>query len=147
MNKQLLLLFAAAAGAFGYWIPALVLLMLAFQGSDAPIDYKKVTKLGPEDDFDALIKGEGMTVVDFFTTWCPPCKMLAPKLADMSEEFQNVKFIAVDAEKFPSLASRYQVKCYPTIVFLVGSNRVSTIEGANVGKIKDTIQQHEDNNN
>ena len=144
MNKQILLLCAAAAGAYGYWIPSLVLLILAFAGgSDAVIDHKKVIKLEEETDFSKHAEGKGLTIVDFFTTWCPPCKSLAPKLADMSEEFPNVTFVAVDAEKFRSIAAKFNVKCYPTLVFLVDGKKVGVVEGADTGKIRDFIQTYE----
>lgn len=57
--------------------------------------------------------------VDFYTTWCGPCKMLSPIIEELSEEYKDtVKFVKVNAEKSPKLAQRFEVMGYPTMKFL-----------------------------
>ena len=49
-----------------------------------------VKKLESQEEFDALIKGDKLVLVDFFATWCPPCRRFQPTLANLEEEFKNV---------------------------------------------------------
>lgn len=64
--------------------------------------------------------GEGVTVVDFFTTWCGPCRMLAPVL----EQLKNARVVKVDGDKSPDLVVEARVNAYPTIVFYKGGQEV-----------------------
>ena len=57
------------------------------------------------ENYDELIK-EGIVVVDFFATWCGPCKMLGPIIEKLGNENTNVKFIKVDVDKNEDLARK-----------------------------------------
>ena len=68
-------------------------------------------------DFIETIK-DGVTLVDFFATWCGPCKMLAPVLEEVSKEFEGrAKVVKVDVDEVSILASRYGVMSIPTLLF------------------------------
>jgi thioredoxin 1 len=79
--------------------------------------------LSKKDNFDELIKG-GDVIVDFFATWCGPCKMLAPELEDLAYEHPEIKVIKVDVDEFNELAGRFNVRAVPTLV--VFKNGVAT---------------------
>ena len=66
-------------------------------------------------EFEELVK-DGTVVVDFFATWCGPCKMLAPVLEELSEEETSVKFVKVDIDEEELLAEQYQVQAVPTVL-------------------------------
>ncbi len=69
-----------------------------------------------EKDFKEAIK-DGICVVDFFATWCGPCRMMAPILEDMEEELDGkVKFFKVDVDENEELARSFGVMMIPTIV-------------------------------
>jgi thioredoxin 1 len=77
-----------------------------------------MSKIVNESQFDEVMK-EGVVVVDFFATWCGPCKMLAPVFEEVGEELGNkAKFIKVDVDQSKELAERYQVMTIPTILVL-----------------------------
>merc|ERR1711988_730195 len=61
--------------------------------------------------------GDKLVVVDFFATWCPPCKMIAPKLEQMSNEFPHVKFYKVDVDANPQASQLAGISCMPTFKF------------------------------
>lgn len=61
---------------------------------------------------------KGKVIVDFFATWCGPCKMLAPELEELSKEVKDVKIIKVDVDKHQELAREYGIMSVPTLLFI-----------------------------
>ena len=69
-----------------------------------------------EKDFEQETK-EGITLVDFFATWCAPCRMMAQILPDIESELDGkVKIVKVDVDKNPNLARQYGVMSIPTLI-------------------------------
>ena len=68
-------------------------------------------------NFNEEIKGS-IVVVDFFATWCGPCKMLSPILEKFANEHPEVKVIKVDVDDFTSIAREYGVTSIPTLVLV-----------------------------
>ena len=66
-------------------------------------------------NFNEEIKGP-IVVVDFFATWCGPCKMLSPILEKFASEHPEVKVIKVDVDDFTNIAREYGVTSIPTLV-------------------------------
>jgi thioredoxin 1 len=67
--------------------------------------------------FQELIDGEIPVLVDFFATWCGPCKMMQPILEDTAKQLgDKVKIIKVDVDRNPLAASKFQVKGVPTLI-------------------------------
>ena len=67
-------------------------------------------------EFNDTIK-EGVVVVDFFATWCGPCRMLAPILEDVSETRDDAKFLKVDVDENYDLAKSFGIMSVPTVLF------------------------------
>ena len=71
-----------------------------------------------QDQFDEVTRQPGKKVlVDFFATWCGPCKMLAPVLEKAAEELTNVQFYKVDIDEEMELANQYKIMTVPTLLF------------------------------
>lgn len=66
-----------------------------------------------------------LTLVDFFTTWCGPCRMLAPVL----EQIESVDVIKVDVEEERELGMKFQINVVPTLVLLKNKQEVSRKQG------------------
>ncbi len=62
------------------------------------------------------IQENGKVLVDFFATWCPPCKMLAPELEEFAKENEDIKVIKVNVDENQELAIAYGVMVVPTLI-------------------------------
>ncbi len=80
-----------------------------------------------KDNFNCeVIRSSKPVVVDFFATWCPPCKNFEPIFNQLSQEMPDIKFVKVCVDKDAELASQYNVMSIPTLVIFK--------EGKPVGK-------------
>lgn len=72
-----------------------------------------------KNDFDQAVNaGDDLVVVDFFATWCGPCKMLSPIVERVAEQHPEVHFYKVDIDDEIDLASRFQVMSVPTLLYM-----------------------------
>lgn len=72
----------------------------------------------------------GITVVDFFATWCGPCKMLAPVLEGLSSDMEEkAKFIKVDIDQSLDLANEFQISSVPTMVIFKDGQKAEQLVG------------------
>lgn len=79
-------------------------------------------------EFDAAV-ASGAVLIDFFATWCAPCRMLAPSVHALAEDTPNLKVYQVDVDEEPALAARFRVMSIPTLVFLKDGKPVKTSVG------------------
>lgn len=69
-----------------------------------------------EKNFDSVV-GSGVTLVDFWATWCGPCKMQAPIIDQLGDQYQGKFTVAkLDVDQNPSIAARYGVMSIPTLI-------------------------------
>ncbi len=99
-----------------------------------------VAHLNSADALKQALAANKNVVVDFFATWCGPCKMLAPKLEAMATEFPSVKFFKVDVDEVGDLAEQYRIEAMPTIVFFSNGAEAHRVMGANEAKIRDLVR-------
>jgi len=71
----------------------------------------------------------GLTVVDFWASWCGPCKMLAPIVEELSGELTDVKFGKVNVDKEQELAAVFQVDAIPTLYFIKDGKAINKMVG------------------
>lgn len=72
------------------------------------------------------VVSSGSFLVDFYATWCGPCKMLESVLEGLEDKINIVK---VDIDKFPNLASEYRVMSVPTLIFFVDGEKKEEVIG------------------
>lgn len=72
----------------------------------------------------------GYTFVDFFATWCGPCKMLSPVVEKLAPEYEGkVNFIKVDVDQCPDVAAMYSITSIPTLIVIHDGQPVATTLG------------------
>lgn len=86
--------------------------------------------------------GDTPVVIDFFATWCPPCRKLTPVLKELAAEYgDKVRFYKVDVDKDPDLAKAFGVKSMPTIFYISKDGVLnSSIGYMDKDKLKEVIE-------
>ncbi|HEU4566242.1 MAG TPA: thioredoxin [Gemmatimonadaceae bacterium] len=80
---------------------------------------------------DEVEKNPGVTVVDLWAEWCGPCRMIAPSLDALAEEYHGkVRVTKLDVDANPQTTMRYGVRSIPTLLFFKDGKLVDTVVGA-----------------
>ncbi len=85
-----------------------------------------------DDSFESdVLKAEGAVLVDFWAEWCAPCKMIAPALDELSEEFKDKLTVAkINVDDNPKTPSNYGVRGIPTLMLFKDGQVAATKVGA-----------------
>ena len=69
------------------------------------------------DTFSSIINSNTPVLVDFYATWCGPCKAMAPAIEAIGKEVQgSARVLKIDVDRNPAVASKYQIQAVPTLV-------------------------------
>jgi thioredoxin 1 len=80
---------------------------------------------------DEVVKSTQPVVVDFYADWCGPCKMIAPVIHQLSEEYKGrVKFVKVDTDANQELAAQFGIMSIPTVMFFSKGKVEDIVVGA-----------------
>jgi thioredoxin 1 len=82
-----------------------------------------------QNNFDNDIK-DGYSVVDYWASWCGPCRMVAPVIEELSTEINNVKFFKVDVDENMELSNKYGITSIPAIHLYKDGKLIDKIVGA-----------------
>ena len=106
-------------------------------------DHGKVIIVNNESEWDSAMAAAGskLVVVDFFATWCGPCRMMAPKFVAFSEKHQDVVFLKVDVDKAGSLSEKYGITSIPAFFFFKDGKKVEEVIGAST-KLESLIEKY-----
>ena len=83
------------------------------------------------DSFDQTVKSPALVMVDFWATWCGPCKIIAPVIEELAKEYAGkVTFAKVNTDENPDLAGRYNIRGIPTLIFFKDGKILDQVVGA-----------------
>ena len=89
-----------------------------------------VVSLSQKDFKGEVLDHKGKVFVDFYADWCAPCKITSPIIEELSEEMKDIKFVQVDVDQNPDLASQYSIFSIPTFMILQDGKVVNQFVGA-----------------
>lgn len=102
----------------------------------------KVREIADLKQFNQFVGTEKVSVIDFYATWCGPCKALEPIFESLAEKVPQVQFGRVDVDDNQQVAHEYGITAMPTCLFFKDGKKVDTIIGANPPKLVALIQKH-----
>ena len=85
-----------------------------------------------DDNFEAeILKSELPALVDFWASWCGPCRAIAPVVAELAEEFAGkVKVAKLNVDESPDVPGKFGIRAIPTLIMFKGGEVVDQITGA-----------------
>jgi thioredoxin len=92
---------------------------------------------------DAIANSDLPVLVDFYATWCGPCKMMADILEQVNVRLNGkIRIIKIDTDRYPQIASDHQIQALPTLVLFKDGGSVDRIEGVlQADRLVDRLQQ------
>ena len=90
----------------------------------------KVLHINKDNFHKEVLDSDKPVLLDFFASWCGPCRMVGPILDEIAEEREDIKVCKVDIDEQPELASRFRIMSVPTLMVLKEGNIVDQSVGA-----------------
>lgn len=97
-----------------------------------------IIELKSSDDINDYIDGPKMVVIDFYASWCGPCKAIAPFYETLSNKYSNIHFLKadIDNKNLEKLANTHHIESLPTFIFLYAGQRITEMKGADRKKLE-----------
>jgi thioredoxin 1 len=113
------------------------------KAGDKPAKKSKSAILHLEDEaeFDKILKEPGLVVVDWFATWCGPCRRIAPTYGKIAKANPTARFLKMDVDKLAELSGKWQIEAMPTFVFVKDGRELARIEGADTTQLKAKVAE------
>ena len=90
-----------------------------------------MAKIATNTSFDELLQSEKLVIVDFWATWCGPCRMLSPLLDEVEEEMADkIEVVKVNVDDADEVAMRFRIMSIPTLLFFKNGAMVDRSVGA-----------------
>lgn len=95
--------------------------------------------------FNEIINGNHLTLVDFYATWCGPCKMMHPVLEQLKEELgDSIRIIKLDVDKNEELSNSYRIQSVPTLMLFRNGEVLWRQSGAmSLNELKNLISTYQ----
>lgn len=76
-----------------------------------------------------VMETEKVVVIDFWATWCGPCKMMAPVVEEVAKDYPDVKVCKVNVDEEPELSNAFKIVSIPTIVVIKNGKIIDSVVG------------------
>ncbi|XP_031095689.1 thioredoxin H-type [Ipomoea triloba] len=83
-----------------------------------------------------------LMVIDFTASWCGPCRIIAPFLAELAKKLPNVIFVKVDVDELKTIANDWAIEAMPTFMFLREGKILDKVVGVRKDELQNTIAKH-----
>ncbi|KAF2438348.1 thioredoxin domain-containing protein [Karstenula rhodostoma CBS 690.94] len=103
-----------------------------------------VTGISEPSEFRNLLNNHTYLIADFFATWCPPCKAIAPlyeQLSKANSTPSKVTFVKINIDEVPELAAQFQISAIPTFLIFKDGVQIEEIRSANAPALKKNVEK------
>ncbi len=76
-----------------------------------------------------VMETEKVVVIDFWATWCGPCKMMAPVVEEVAKDYPDVKVCKVNVDEEPELSNAFKIVSIPTIIVIKNGEIIDSVVG------------------
>lgn len=94
-----------------------------------------------EDNLQVIVEGNEKVIVQYSATWCGNCRIMKPKFKKLANENDEIKFVMVDAEKFPESRKLADVSNLPTFATFVGGEKINQTQTNKFDVLKDLVSE------
>ncbi|KAI8892758.1 thioredoxin-like protein [Globomyces pollinis-pini] len=91
-------------------------------------------------EFQKYTGSSKLTVVDFYADWCGPCKAIAPRFEQMSNQYPNVQFLKVNVDNVSDVSASCQIRAMPTFQFYQNGKKLNEVVGADINKVESLVK-------
>jgi len=105
----------------------------------------KVIEVTDQNFNEQVVGADGLSMVDFWATWCGPCKIVAPIVEELADDYgeKGLRVGKLDVDANPKMASQFGVRSIPTILFFKDGELVDKVIGAVPRPhLEEKVQQH-----
>ncbi|CAH6720453.1 thioredoxin-1 [[Candida] jaroonii] len=103
---------------------------------------RQVQEIESVDQYRKLIANEGLTFIDFYATWCGPCKAIEPIINKLSEKVPEISFARVDVDQQTEIAKINGISAMPTLILYKDGGPLDGVIGADIKKIMEKLSLH-----
>ncbi len=93
-----------------------------------------------DDNFNTFITSNKLVVVDFFATWCGPCRALSPYIDELAANHHHILFAKANIDETPIMANELNVKSLPCVIIFENGKEINRVVGFNKPKLQAIIE-------